>query len=55
MIYLIYQERQVEKLKIVDFKILEKTSKKGNSYLALYAITSEEKEIFICFVNRKEL
>lgn len=42
-------------MKIVDFKILEKTSKKGNKYLALFAITSEQKEIFVCFVNEKEL
>lgn len=38
-------------MKIVDFQILEKTSKKGNVYTGLFAITSEGKEIFVCFVR----
>lgn len=38
-------------MKIVDFQVLEKTSKKGNKYLALFAITSEGKEIFVTFVK----
>lgn len=38
-------------MKIVDFKVIEKQSKKGKKYTALYAICENGKEIFICFVH----
>lgn len=38
-------------MKVVNFKILEKTSKKGNVFKALYAILENGQEIFVCFVN----
>ena len=38
-------------MKIVDFKVLEKTSKKGKKYKGLYAICEDGKEIFVCFVH----
>lgn len=38
-------------MKIVDFRILEKTSKKGNTYKGLFAILEDNTEIFVCFVK----
>lgn len=38
-------------MKIVDFKVLDKVSKNGNKYTALFAITENGKEIFVCFVK----
>lgn len=37
--------------KVVDFKIIEKTSKKGHSYKALYCVLDDGREIFITYVN----
>lgn len=38
-------------MKVTDLKVLEKTSKKGNTYKALYAILENGQEIFIAFVR----
>lgn len=38
-------------MKIVDFRILEKTSKKGNTYKGIFAILEDNTEIFVCFVK----
>lgn len=38
-------------MKVIDFKILEKVSKAGNTYKGLFAITDTGKEIFVCFVK----
>lgn len=38
-------------MKVIDLKVLEKVSKKGNNYKALFAILEDNTEIFICFVN----
>lgn len=38
-------------MKIVDFRILEKTSKKGNIYKGIFAILEDNTEIFVCFVK----
>ena len=38
-------------MKVIKLEVIEKTSKKGNNYKGLYAITEEGKEIFICFVK----
>lgn len=38
-------------MKVVDIKVLEKTSKQGNNYKALYAILEDGQEIFITFVR----
>lgn len=38
-------------MKVTDLKVLEKTSKKGNIYKALYAILENGQEIFIAFVR----
>ena len=38
-------------MKVIDLKVLEKVSKKGNSFKALYAILENNTEIFICFVK----
>ena len=38
-------------MKIKDIVVLEKTSKKGNTYKALFAITDTNEEIFITFVK----
>lgn len=38
-------------MKVIDLKVLEKVSKKGNKFKALYAILEDNTEIFICFVK----
>lgn len=38
-------------MKVIDFQVLEKTSKKDNTYKALYAILEDGQEIFIAFVR----
>lgn len=38
-------------MKVIDLKVLEKTSKKGNNYKAIYAILEDGSEVFICFVK----
>lgn len=38
-------------MKVIDLKVLEKVSKKGNSFKALYAILENNTQIFICFVK----
>lgn len=38
-------------MKVIDLKVLEKTSKKGNKYKAIYAILENGSEVFICFVK----
>lgn len=39
-------------MKVVDIKIIEKTSKQGNKYLALYAVLENGKELLIRFVPK---
>lgn len=38
-------------MKVIDLRVLEKVSKKGNTFKALYAILEDNTEIFICFVK----
>lgn len=38
-------------MKVKNIVVLEKTSKKGNIYKALYAILENDQEIFITFVK----
>lgn len=38
-------------MKVKDIVVLEKTSKKGNTYKGLFAILDNGKEIFIAFVR----
>lgn len=38
-------------MKVKDIVVLEKTSKKGNTYNALFAILDNGKEVFIAFVR----
>lgn len=38
-------------MEVIKLEVLEKTSKKGNNYKALYAILEDGQEIFICFVK----
>lgn len=38
-------------MKVIDLKVLEKVSKKGNLYKAIFAILEDNTEIFICFVK----
>ena len=40
--------------KIVNFVIKEQQSKKGNVYKAMYAVTEDGHEIFVCYVNLKK-
>lgn len=39
-------------MKVKNLVVLEKTSKKGNTYKALYAILEDNQEIFIAFVRQ---
>ena len=39
-------------MKVIKLEVIEKTSKKGNNYKGLYAITENGQEIFICFVKQ---
>lgn len=36
---------------ILEFRIVERTSKKGNTYRCLVAYDTEDTEYFICFVK----
>lgn len=38
-------------MKVVNLQIIEKTSKKGNTYKGLFAILENGQEVFICFVK----
>lgn len=38
-------------MQVKNLRVLEKVSKKGNTYRALYAILEDNSEIFICFVK----
>lgn len=38
-------------MKVIDLKVLEKISKKGNKYKAIFAILDDNTEIFICYVK----
>lgn len=38
-------------MKIIDLRVLEKTSKKGKKYKAIFAILEDNSEVFICFVK----
>lgn len=38
-------------MKVIDLKVLEKTSKKGNKYKAIFAILEDNSEVFICYVK----
>lgn len=38
-------------MKVKNLIVLEKTSKKGNTYKGLFAILENEQEVFICFVK----
>lgn len=38
-------------MKVIDLRVLEKTSKKGNKYKGIYAILEDNTEVFICFVK----
>ena len=38
-------------MKVIDLKVLEKTSKKGNKYKAIFVILEDNSEVFICFVK----
>lgn len=38
-------------MKVVDLKVLEKISKRGNKYKAVFAILEDGQEIFITFVR----
>lgn len=38
-------------MKVIDLRVLEKTSKKGNKYKAIFAILEDNSEIFICYVK----
>lgn len=38
-------------MKVLDLKVLEKTSKRGNVYKGLFAILENGQEIFITFVK----
>lgn len=38
-------------MKVIDLKILEKISKKGNKYKGIFAILEDNTEVFICYVK----
>lgn len=38
-------------MKVIDLRVLEKTSKKGNKYKAIFAILEDSTEVFICYVK----
>lgn len=38
-------------MKVIDLRLLEKTSKKGNKYKGIFAILEDNTEVFICFVK----
>lgn len=38
-------------MKVIDLKVLEKTSKKGNKYKAIFAILEDNTEVFVCYVK----
>lgn len=38
-------------MKVIDLRVLEKTSKKGKTYKGLFAILEDKTEIFLAFVR----
>lgn len=38
-------------MKVIDLRVLEKTSKRGNKYKAIFAILEDNSEVFICYVK----